>query len=95
MARGAIQFHVDRIVLDTDMSASDAERLTPVLRAAFEDLAARLQQAPASRWRNPTQLALGELRIDALPIAELIGPRGAARLADAFWEQFTSGQNGR
>jgi hypothetical protein len=98
MTGSTIQFHVDRIVLEAELSAPDAERLTPVLKAAFEDLAKRLQTSPVARWHNPTQLALHELRVGVLPIAELIGPRGATRLADAFWEQMTSqlvgGSNG-
>ncbi len=95
MAPGAIRFHVDRVVLDTEMSASEAERLTPVLRAALEDLAKRLQQSPTSRWRDATQLVLSDLCVDAVPVAELVGPRGATRLADAFWAQFTSQQHGK
>ena len=95
MTGRTIQLQVDRIVLDTELSAPDAERLTPILKAAFEDLAKRLQQSPASRWRDPTQFALSELRIDMLPITELVGPRGATRLADAFWEQLTLLVTGR
>lgn len=87
MTGALVQFHVDQVTLDVDLSEAEAQRLAPVLQAAFEDLAKRLQSSPTSRWKNSTRLALAELCIDAVPTDELLGPRGAARLADAFWRQ--------
>lgn len=90
-----IEIHVDQMVVELDLSDAQSERLTPVLRAAFEDVARRLQASPAGRWREPSQLALGQLRVESLGPDELLGPRGAAKLADAFWEQLIAPRNSR
>src|SRR5262249_58346910 len=95
MVRAGVELHVDRLVVDTELGSSEAERLAPVLRAAFQDLARRLERAPAGRWRNTTRLALARLCIDAVPVDELLGPRGAARLADAFWAELLATQGTR
>jgi hypothetical protein len=91
---GRIEFHVDRISIDVDLSEAEAARVTPVIKAALADVAKRLQMAPASRFRDPSRLALSILRVDALPLDELLGPRGATRLADTFWERITASRNG-
>lgn len=88
-----VELHVDQISIAMDLSEAEAERLTSVLKTAFEDLAKRLQTSPVARFRNPTRLALGELCVEALPTNELFGPRGAARLADIFWEQLTTSRS--
>ena len=88
-----VELHVDQISIAMDLSEAEAERLTSVLKTAFEDLAKRLQTSPVTRFRSPTRLALGELRVEALPTNELLGPRGAARLADIFWEQLTTSRS--
>jgi hypothetical protein len=88
-----VEFYVDELVVDVELSEAEAQRLTPVLRAAFEDLAKRLQSAPAARWRSAQRVVLHELRVDALPADELLGPRGAARLADAFWNQLETSRS--
>jgi len=93
MTPDSVQFHVDQLVVDVDLSEAEAARLTPVLKAAFEDLAKRLQTSPVARWRNTTRLTLASLRVDPLSTNELLGPRGATRLADAFWEQLTSSRS--
>jgi hypothetical protein len=89
MTTELIEFHVEKLVVDVDLSAAETARLTPVLKAAFEELAKRLQMSPVSRWRNTTRLTLAALTIEPLAADELLGPRGATRLADAFWEQLT------
>jgi hypothetical protein len=89
-----VALHVDELVVDTELGPAEAERLAPVLRAAFEDLAKRLENAPAGRWRNATRVTLENLCIEALSADEMLGPRGAARIADAFWDQLTRNGNG-
>jgi hypothetical protein len=88
-----VELHVDELVVDTTLGPTAAERLEPVLRAALDDLAKRLERAPAGRWRNTTRLALDRLCIDGLTESEILGPWGAARLADAFWEQLIGQRN--
>jgi len=74
-------------VMGRASTAALATGLTPVLQAAFEELARRVQNAPAGRFRQAGRFVLSELRVSALSADELVGPRGAARLADAFWDQ--------
>ena len=87
MSGGRISFQVDELVVDVDLSAAQAARLTPVLQAAVEELARRLQDGAAARFRKPARFVLAELAVDALSADELLGPRGATRLADAFLSQ--------
>lgn len=90
-----VTLQVDRLVVDTELGPSEAERLEPMLRAAFEELAKRLEHAPAGRWRNSTRVAVGRLCIDSLAADEMLGPRGAARIAEAFWQQLISEKDAR
>jgi hypothetical protein len=82
-----IEFHVDRISIDMDLSEAEARRIGPVLKRAFEELARRLQMSPVARLAGTDRLSLGELQVDALSVDDLLGPRGAARLSDIFWQR--------
>jgi hypothetical protein len=88
-----VEFRVDELVVDIELSETEAQRLTPVLRAAFEDVAKRLRDSPASRWQKEPSVVLRALRVDSLSADELLGPRGAARLADAFWNQMLTSRS--
>ena len=87
MSDGRIAFQIDELVVDLELSEAQTARLRPVLVAAFEELGRRLQAAPATRWRKANRVVVSELGIDALSSDELLGPRGAERLADAFYFQ--------
>ena len=89
MSAARITFRVDAVVVDVELSTAQAARLTPVLEAAFHDLASRLQASPVALFRDAGRFVVSELRVAALSADELVGPRGAARLADAFWDQLT------
>ncbi len=95
MSVGHLDLRIDQISVDADLSDAQAERLSPVLRFAFEDLARRLQSSPVARLNSPSQLAISELHVDAVSVDELLGPRGAARLADVFWQRLIASRGER
>ncbi len=78
----AIKLRCDSVVVRTDSERTGLEALSPVLRDAFARLAERLQAMPEARWHDPEHWALDRLEIEMVSTDELLGPRGAERLAD-------------
>lgn len=71
---------IDQLVLEADADERDLRRVAPVVEEAVRLLAARLG---GNAFDRPVSVA--ELRVGGLTADELLGPRGAERLADALY----------
>ena len=84
----SVQLRVDRLVVDTHAEREAAERVPAALREALkklgEKLAARPSDAAAMR-----QLSLERLEIEVGSVEEILGERGAERLAERLFVDLT------
>lgn len=84
-----IRLEVDRLVVETDAERRRVEQLPAKLEEAFQQLADRLAKSPLGREVRLGERVLERLRIDTLAADELLGPRGAERLAEELYRQLT------
>ena len=64
-----------------------AKTLPVKLREAFVLLAKRLEAAPGGRGVSVERLVLDRVELEPLTLDELIGPRGAERLAETLYRR--------
>ena len=83
-----LEIRIDHLVLDLGSDAGGSPARRALVEAALRRLGERLAGSPLGR--APLRaLALERLSIDALSIDELLGPRGAERLADELYAALT------
>jgi hypothetical protein len=66
-----------------------AKELPVKLQQAFELLAKRLAAAPLGRGAAPESLVLDRVELAPFALDELIGPRGAERIAEELYRRMT------
>lgn len=86
-----LRLSIGEIAIETEAERAAAERLPAVLREAFRILAERLARTGLAGERSVADLVLGRLQVDVLSADELLGPRGAERLADELHRQIRGG----
>jgi hypothetical protein len=59
----------------------------PIIQEAFRLLGERLDKSPFAQFGEARTFALDRLELSALPLDELLSPRGAERLADELYRQ--------
>jgi len=74
--------HIGDVVVETTAERAAAARIPAVLREAFAALAELLAATPAARWERLEERVLAALEVELATPDELLGPRGAARLAE-------------
>jgi hypothetical protein len=79
-----LQIRIDRLVLDMGPDPGGSAERRALLDDALKRLADRLSSSPLARL-EPRKVALERLSIGALSTDELLGPRGAERLADELY----------
>jgi hypothetical protein len=84
--RGLI-LQVDKVVVLTDGEQRTLERVSQVAQSAFALLAERLKGSPFERWGGAREVLFEELQISALNLDDLLGSRGAERLADILYQR--------
>jgi hypothetical protein len=82
-----LELNVGRIVIEADLDEWQLARLSAALGEGLRLLAERLRQGPAGRFVATGSLALERLRLSTLAPEELLGPRGAERLAEDLYLQ--------
>jgi len=70
------------VIVETTADRTAAARIPAVLREAFAVLGELLAGTPVARWQRLEQHVLVALEIELATPDELLGPRGAARLAE-------------
>lgn len=84
-----IRIDVDRVVVRADLDRPRAEALGRTLRDAFEELGRRLAKSPfareGAREGALVERVLERLATEPLAADELLGARGAERLADELY----------
>ncbi|MBS1693065.1 MAG: hypothetical protein JST91_12670 [Actinobacteria bacterium] len=78
---------VDRLVVRTEAERQRLESAGHVAQVAFTLLAERLKGSPFERWGGARELVLDELEISELTLDDLLGSRGAERLADILYRR--------
>jgi len=82
-----LTLEIGQVVVETEAERVRLEAATPNIQEAFRLLAERLERSPFGRFGEARQYALERLEISALPLDELLSPRGAERLADELYRQ--------
>ena len=85
-----IRLRIADAVVETDVEKHQLQGAEPTLREAFRLLAERLQRTPFHQFGNARELAIESLRVSNLPVDELLGPRGAERLAEQLYDELAS-----
>jgi hypothetical protein len=90
-----LEIRIDRLVLELDSEPGGSAERRALVEAALKRLGERLAGSPLAR-RHPASVSLGgaeavsgaaleRLSVDTLAVGELLGPRGAERLADELY----------
>jgi hypothetical protein len=79
---------IDRLVVDTDVEREAAARIPEILRDAFLLLAERWARSPWARAIPLAAVVREQLELEPVAADELLGERGAARLAEQLWCAF-------
>lgn len=85
------RLRLGEVVVETAADAAGTEALQAVLREAFLELGRLIQQTPFGRWVDTEELVLDTLELQALALDELLGPRGATRLAEQLYARLPGG----
>jgi hypothetical protein len=83
---------IGEIAFTVDLPEKDLGGVATVLEEAFRLLARRLAGGPYGRSVQPRRLVLEKLQTAPLSLEELLGARGAERLADELYGQIWGGQ---
>lgn len=79
--------HVDQCVVETEAEEYELRGAEPQIQEAFRLLARRLERTPFRHFGGARDLTIETLRLSPLPFDELLGPRGAERLADELYRE--------
>ncbi|MDB4927872.1 MAG: hypothetical protein JWM10_356 [Myxococcaceae bacterium] len=79
-----VDLHIDALSFDAGDDPVDGGRVRAVLDEALGQLAERLAGSPLGR-SGTRRLALEHLELELTSTDELLGPRGAERLADELY----------
>ncbi|MEZ4293397.1 MAG: hypothetical protein R3B70_00350 [Polyangiaceae bacterium] len=79
-----LRLHIDRISVLGLTGDADEKAVKKTVEDAMRKLAERLARSPFAR-SGAMALALEELSLSTLPADELLGERGAERLADELY----------
>ena len=86
-----LRLSLGELVVETEAERAQAEQLSTVVREAFARLAELLGRAPLTKWSGQGELVIGQLTVGSLTMDELLGPRGADRLAEQLYQQISGG----
>lgn len=75
------------VTLETEAERARLESAAPAVEEAFRLLAERFRGTPFERFANVRAYAIDRIEVTALPLDELLSPRGAERLADELYQQ--------
>jgi hypothetical protein len=76
---------IENVVVLSEGEQGTLERVSEVAQRAFVLLAERLKGSPFERWGGARELLLDKIAISPLPLDDLLGTRGAERLADELY----------
>lgn len=76
---------IDRLIVDTDVEREAASRIPEILRDSFLLLAERWVRSPWARAIPLDVVVREELEVEPVAADELLGERGAERLAERLW----------
>lgn len=91
MAR-PIAMKIGEITFTVDLPEKELGGVATVLEEAFQLLAKRLAGGPHGRSVRPRRLVIEKLQTAPLALDELLGARGAERLADELYGQILGGR---
>jgi hypothetical protein len=88
VASSDLDIRIDRLVLELGPGPGGTPERRAILEAALRRLGERLANSPF-QGQPLRSIALERLSIDTLSTEELLGPRGAERLADELYTALT------
>ena len=87
----AIEVTIAEIVVESDAEYEEAVAAATVVERAIGEVAERIQQSP-HRWDGSVRRRLIDaIETSTLSLDELLGARGAERLADELFRELTKG----
>lgn len=89
MAASPLDMRIEHLTLDLEPGAGGTAEQRALLDAALRKLGERLTRSGALGGRALKPLVLERLSITTLSADELLGPRGAERLADELYAELT------
>ncbi len=89
MAAIPLDMRIEQLALDLESGAGGTAEQRALLEAALRNLGERLARSAALGGRPLRPLVLERLSITTLSADELLGPRGAERLADELYAELT------
>lgn len=89
MATSPLDMRIEHLTLDLDTAAGGTAEQRALLECALKKLGERLARSPVLGGRPLRPLVLERLSITTLSAEELLGPRGAERLADELYAELT------
>jgi len=82
-----LRVSIDTVTVETDREEIALRDAGPRVQEAFRLLAQRLAATPFRRFGGSRELVVSLMRTEMLPLDELLGPRGAERLADELYRE--------
>lgn len=86
-----LRLSLGELVVETEAERAQADQLSTVVRESFARLAELLGRAPLTKWSGQGEVVIGQLTVGSLTMDELLGPRGAERLAEQLYQQISGG----
>lgn len=86
-----VTLDIDLVTVETEAERVQLEEATREIQEAFHILARLLERTPFHQFGDARRHFLEQLRVSALPLDELVSPRGAERLADEMYRQIVRG----
>jgi hypothetical protein len=83
---------VDRVIVRAEAERHEIERAVPAVQEAFRLLAELLDRMPVGRDGGVQERVITALDAEVVSLEELLSPRGAHRLAEAWYRQLLEAQ---
>jgi hypothetical protein len=87
-----ITIDIGQVVVQTEAERMELEQATQAIREAFRILGEHLDRTPFGQFGEARTYTLDRLEVSALPLDELLSPRGAERLANELYQQLLRGK---
>jgi hypothetical protein len=89
-----LRLEVGTVVVRAQGERHKVDRVAPAVEEAFRQLAALLERTPAGRFGDVQERVIASLDTGALPLDELLSPRGAERLANEWYRRLMESERG-
>ncbi|HYP07749.1 MAG TPA: hypothetical protein VER03_16070 [Bryobacteraceae bacterium] len=82
-----LTLEIGEVVVLAEAERAQLIQAEPAIQEAFRLLGQRLDRTPFGQFGEARTFALERVELSALPLDELLSPRGAERLADELYQR--------